>query len=145
MDGATGAVTLIQHFGSALNVNFHSHILFLDGAYIYRDNRPSRFLRVKAPDKSALEELVRLISQSVDRCFERQGLLDQDVEVCGHCGGSVKVIACIENQDVIDRTLAHLRQKEQGSPTVSHLVPPSRALLGSLPLGAVRESTAANQ
>ena len=37
-----------------------------------------------------------------------------DVEVCGHCGGSVKVIACIEDQDVIDRILAHLREKEQG-------------------------------
>ena len=30
-DGATGAVTLIQRFGSALNVNIHFHILFLDG------------------------------------------------------------------------------------------------------------------
>jgi hypothetical protein len=32
-----------------------------------------------------------------------------DIEVCGHCGGSVKVIACIEDQDIIDRILAHLR------------------------------------
>jgi hypothetical protein len=30
-DGATGAVTLIQCFGSALNLNIHFHILFLDG------------------------------------------------------------------------------------------------------------------
>ena len=28
-DGATGAVTLIQRFGSALNLNIHFHILFL--------------------------------------------------------------------------------------------------------------------
>ena len=34
-----------------------------------------------------------------------------DIEVCGHCGGSVKVIACIEDQDVIDSILAHLREK----------------------------------
>ena len=27
----TGAVTLIQRFGSALNLNIHFHILFLDG------------------------------------------------------------------------------------------------------------------
>ena len=32
-----------------------------------------------------------------------------DIEVCSRCGGSVRVIACIEDQDVIDRTLAHLR------------------------------------
>jgi len=28
----TGAVTLVQRFGSALNLNVHSHRLFLDGA-----------------------------------------------------------------------------------------------------------------
>jgi hypothetical protein len=27
----TGAVTLIQRFGSALNLNIHFHMLFLDG------------------------------------------------------------------------------------------------------------------
>jgi hypothetical protein len=38
-----------------------------------------------------------------------------------------KRIACIEDQDVIDRILAHLREKEQGRSTLSHLAPPSRA------------------
>ena len=79
-DGATGAVTLIQRFGSALNLNIHFHILFLDGVYMHRDNRPPRFQRVKAPDKGDLEELVQLISQRVGRCLERQGLLEQDTE-----------------------------------------------------------------
>ena len=32
--GATGAVTLIQRFGSALNLNIHFHLLVLDGAYL---------------------------------------------------------------------------------------------------------------
>ena len=35
--------------------------------------------------------------------------------------------------------------KEQGRPTLSHLVPPSQALAGPLPLTAGRESTAPNQ
>ena len=39
-DGATGAVTLIQHFGSALNLNVHFHILFLDGVYVCREDLP---------------------------------------------------------------------------------------------------------
>lgn len=30
----TGAVTLIQRFGSALNLNIHLHMLFLDGVYV---------------------------------------------------------------------------------------------------------------
>lgn len=79
-DSATGAVTLIQRFGSALNLNIHLHVLFLDGVYTYRDNRPPRFQRVKAPDKSELEDLVQLISKRVGRCLERQGLLEQDTE-----------------------------------------------------------------
>ncbi len=28
-----GAVTLVQHFGSALNLNVHFHMLWLDGVY----------------------------------------------------------------------------------------------------------------
>ena len=79
-DGATGAVTLIQRFGSALNLNIHFHILFLDGVYVYRGDRSPRFQRLKTPDKSELEDLVQLISQRVGRCLERQGLLEQDSE-----------------------------------------------------------------
>jgi hypothetical protein len=30
----TGVVTLIQCFGSALNINIHFHMLFLDGIYV---------------------------------------------------------------------------------------------------------------
>ena len=32
--GATGAVTLVQRFGLALNLNVHFHMLFLDGVYV---------------------------------------------------------------------------------------------------------------
>ena len=39
-DASTGAVTLIQRFGSALNANIHFHILCLDGAY-QRDTAPT--------------------------------------------------------------------------------------------------------
>jgi len=64
-----------------------------------------------------------------------------DTEVCGRCGGSVRIIACIEDQDVIDRILAHLERKEQNSPTLPHLAPPTRAPPGTLPLFAGSEST----
>jgi hypothetical protein len=82
-NGAAGTVTLIQRFGSALNLNIHFHNLFLDGVYVYRDNRPPRFQRIKAPDKVDLEDLVKLISQRVGRCLERQGLLNRDAESAG--------------------------------------------------------------
>ena len=38
----TGAVTLIQRFGSAINRNVHFHMLFLDGAYEGHRVRVSR-------------------------------------------------------------------------------------------------------
>ena len=70
-----------------------------------------------------------------------------DIEVCGRCGGSVKVIACIEDQDIIDRILAHLREKEQEAPARPLLVRPTRAPPEPLPLFAGKEcsSTALNQ
>ena len=59
-----------------------------------------------------------------------------DIEVCGRCGGSVRVIASIEDQETIDRILDHLRRKEQEMPTRPLLVPPTRAPPGTLPLFA---------
>ena len=60
-----------------------------------------------------------------------------DIEVCGRCGGSVRVIACIEDQKIIDRILAHLRDREQDIPTLLPLLtPPPRAPPETLPLFA---------
>ena len=59
-----------------------------------------------------------------------------EIEVCGNCGGTVKVIACIEEQEVIDRILDHLRRKEQETHPLPHLAPPTRAPPGPLPLFA---------
>ena len=50
-----------------------------------------------------------------------------DIETCVRCGGAVKVIACIEEQEVIDKILAHLREKERNTPAAPLLVPPPRA------------------
>jgi hypothetical protein len=70
-----------------------------------------------------------------------------EVEVCGRCGGPVRVIACIEDQDIIDRILAHRRRKEQNTPIRPLLVPPTRAPPATLSLFAGKESisTAFNQ
>jgi hypothetical protein len=63
-----------------------------------------------------------------------------DIEFCGRCGGSGRVIACIEDQETIDRILAHLRGKEPDTPTPPFLPPPTRAPPGTLPLFAGKES-----
>ena len=64
-----------------------------------------------------------------------------DIEVCSRCVGAVRVIACIEDQDIIDRILAHRRRKEQGTPTRPLLVPPTRAPPATLSLFAGKESS----
>ncbi len=76
----TGAVTLIQRFGSALNLNVHYHMLFLDGVYTDNAYGKIRFHRVKAPCVDELSTLVNTISHRVARFFERKGLLERDAE-----------------------------------------------------------------
>ncbi len=75
----TGAVTLIQYFGGALNLNIHYHLLFLDGVYIdSADKSRLRFRRVMAPTNDELTQLTHTIAHRVARCLERQGLLERD-------------------------------------------------------------------
>ena len=76
----TGAVTLIQRFGSALNLNLHFHALFIDGVYQQKDNGKLRFHCVNAPTPNELNTLVATISQRIARHLERQGLLTRDDE-----------------------------------------------------------------
>ena len=76
----TGSVTLIQRFGSALNLNLHFHILFIDGAYQQKANGKLGFSHVNAPTVSELNALVAAISQRIARHLERRGLLTRDDE-----------------------------------------------------------------
>ena len=59
----TGAVTLIQRFGSALDLNIHFHMLFLDGVYVDRPDGAARFRWVKAPTTEELTQLAHTIAQ----------------------------------------------------------------------------------
>jgi hypothetical protein len=75
----TGAVTLIQCFGGALNLNIHFHMLYLDGVYIGGSNgQPMRFQRIKAPTKAELTKLTLTIAHRVGRYLESQGLVERD-------------------------------------------------------------------
>ena len=76
----TGAVTLIQRFGSALNLNVHFHMLFLDGVYTTKPWGKSRFHRTNAPDQQELVKLVHTISHRVAGFLEREGILERDEE-----------------------------------------------------------------
>ncbi len=87
----TGAVTLIQRFGSALNLNVHFHTLFLDGVYADSATGSSlRFRWVKAPTSAELTHLTHTIARRVGRSLERQGLLERDAENSYLAGDAVE-------------------------------------------------------
>ena len=68
-----------QRFGSALNLNIHFHMLFLDGVYLTTESDLS-FRRVKVPPAAELERLVHTLSERIARHLERRGLLVRDQE-----------------------------------------------------------------
>jgi hypothetical protein len=76
----SGAVTLIQRFGSALNLNIHFHILLLDGVLTQNQTGQMSFVRSKAPTHAELDTLIYNISHRIARYLERQGLLVRDME-----------------------------------------------------------------
>ncbi len=74
-----GAVTLIQRFGSALNLNVHFHMLWLDGVYEGISDRPQRkprLHRTRAPTSAQLTELAGTIAHRVCRHLTRHGWLE---------------------------------------------------------------------
>jgi ribosomal protein S27E len=85
----TGAVTFIQRFGSALNLNVHFHMLFLDGVYVTRchdgdsSNSSQVFRRVNAPSKADLEGV---LTQNIENSYLTLNHLEADPmqQVHGH-------------------------------------------------------------
>ncbi|EMG9006876.1 transposase, partial [Pseudomonas aeruginosa] len=72
-----GAVTLIQRFGSALNLNVHFHMLWLDGVYDANVEPPRRKPRLRrAPTSAQLTQLANTIAHRVCRHLSRRGWLE---------------------------------------------------------------------
>ena len=76
-DAHTGAVTLIQRFGSAANLNIHLHCLVLDGVYRSSAGLPV-FHEARAPSIEALQRLLAKIITRLMRLLTRQGLLIEE-------------------------------------------------------------------
>ena len=72
----SGAVTLIQRFGSALNLNLHFHMLYLNGVY----DSKGYFWPVKPPTTEDLDKITHMIATRVSRYLERAGYLYRDAE-----------------------------------------------------------------
>ena len=73
----SGAVTLIQRFGSAANLNIHLHCLVLDGVYCSSAGVPV-FHAVRGPTAAELEALLSRIIQRILRLLTRTGYLIEE-------------------------------------------------------------------
>ncbi len=72
----SGAVTLIQRFGSALNLNPHFHMLYLNGVY----DAMGYFWPVKPPTREDVDVIAHTIATRVARYLEKAGYLVRDPE-----------------------------------------------------------------
>ena len=76
-EAQTGAVTLIQRFGSAANLNIHLHCIFLDGVYRITDAGPV-FQPVRAPTTEQLQTLLNQIIKRTMKLLTRLGYLIEE-------------------------------------------------------------------
>ncbi len=72
--GQCGAVTFVQRFGDALNLNVHFHSLVLDGVYEASPDGPVRLCPLPPPDDGEVEDVARRVARRLAGLLERQGL-----------------------------------------------------------------------
>jgi uncharacterized protein (DUF983 family) len=78
-EGQGGAVTLIQRFGSAANLNIHLHCLVLDGVYRCGADGVPGFIEAGAPTDEELHALLRTVIARLMKTLTRRGVLVEDM------------------------------------------------------------------
>ena len=73
-----GAVTLIQRFGSAANLNIHLHGLVLHGVYWRSADGAPRFVELPAATDEALQTVLHKIISRMMKMLSRRGVLVEE-------------------------------------------------------------------
>ena len=75
-------MTFIQRFGGALNLNVHSHVVFLEGAYLDRTDQglKPRFIKVEPPSDADIAAVLQKISRRVIRTLRQWGYLETGID-----------------------------------------------------------------
>jgi hypothetical protein len=71
-----GAVTFVQRFGDALNLNVHFHSLVLDGIYAHEASGSLRFHPLPPPDDAEVARVAGTIARQIVRLLRHRGLAD---------------------------------------------------------------------
>lgn len=77
-DSEAGAVTAVQRFGSALNLNVHFHSLVLDGVFHSIGGGDPGFLALPSPSQEELGRLLARIRSRILSLLRRSGLAPED-------------------------------------------------------------------
>lgn len=72
--GQCGAVTFVQRFGDALNLNVHFRSLVLDGVYQAGPFEPTRFHPLPPPDDAEIARVVGQVARRIAGLLEHRGL-----------------------------------------------------------------------
>jgi hypothetical protein len=78
-DAQGGAITVVQRFGSSLNLNLHLHSLVLDGVY----TRPTPeavpvFHPLPAPTDDEVAKILERVHEQIQKLLRRRGRLPED-------------------------------------------------------------------
>jgi hypothetical protein len=78
-----GSVTFIQHFGGAINLHLHFHVVFLEGVYLDRTDQrlKPRFVKAEPPSDADVAHVVQNISRRVIRTLRHLGYLEAEMDV----------------------------------------------------------------
>ena len=97
-DPKVGAVTVIQRFGGALNLNIHFHTLYIDGVFSNYKNSDGdieqRFTEL-IPTHSEVMELTKTLHHRIKRAFIRAGYFEDEV----HTNNEIQ-LSLIKSQSV---------------------------------------------
>ena len=77
-----GSVTFLQRFGSAINLNLHFHVVFLEGVYLDRTEASlkPRFVKGEPPTDVDIATVVQKISRRVIRKLRHLGYLEAGID-----------------------------------------------------------------
>jgi hypothetical protein len=75
---ACGAVTFVQRFGDALNLNVHFHSLVLDGVYLEPARGSPRFRPLPPPSDEDVAWVVATFARRLQRLLQRRGFFEPE-------------------------------------------------------------------
>jgi hypothetical protein len=99
-----GAVTLIQRFGSSLNLNVHFHMLWLEGGF-YETPQGPKLWWVDPPTDSEIQDMVTRLATRVVRILKKKGYFQDE------CDAAIPDVEGNENELLPELQAASVRSK----------------------------------